>query len=238
MSRADLTSALRAHLNRAVTLRAEIARDPARRLRRAALRQWQSARLTATYADVAANPLYRPATDFFLADLYTTRDLTERDRELGRALPAMVKLMPSAALEPLEVALELDAGTEALDADLAARLPIDRDGKPKLDTETYAAAYRTPADLKPRERQIELLVAVGTALDKVAHGRLLATTIAMMRGPAHAAGFGELQAFLERGLAAFRHMRSAREFLDIVQYRERRILARLYENATDPFQVA
>jgi hypothetical protein len=46
----------------------------------------------------------------------------------------------------------------------------------------------------------------------------------MMRGPARAAGLGELQGFLERGYAAFRAMRGgAGEFVAVVVARERSI---------------
>ena len=103
--------------------------------------------------------------------------------------------------------------------------------------EQYAAAYRATNDREGRTRQIELVVGVGRALDRVAHGRLLTAAVKMMNGPAHAAGFGELHDFLERGLTAFRHMRSAREFLDIVEYRERRILARIWDETPEPFDV-
>lgn len=235
MSHADLTAALKRHLEAAIALREEIARDPLRRARRHALREWQAARLARTYADLARSEQYRNATRFFLSDLYTTRDLSARDRELARALPAMVRLAPAAALEPLELAFELDAVTESLDADLAAHLPEAAPPATQITDADYAAAYRASADRPARERQIALLIAVGQALDKVAHGRVLAVAVAMMRGPAHAAGFGELQEFLERGLAAFRSMRSARTFLDIVRSRELAILDRLFDGAPEPF---
>ena len=46
----------------------------------------------------------------------------------------------------------------------------------------------------------------------------------MMRGPARAAGLGELQGFLERGYAAFQAMRGgAGEFVSLVVARERSI---------------
>ena len=55
--------------------------------------------------------------------------------------------------------------------------------------------------------------------------RFIGAALRMMRGPASAAGLGELQGFLERGYAAFDAMRGgAGEFVSIVVARERSIV--------------
>ena len=53
-----------------------------------------------------------------------------------------------------------------------------------------------------------------------------------MRGPARAAGLGELQIFLETGFDTFRAMNGAQEFLAIVKRREEELAAALF--AADP----
>ena len=50
---------------------------------------------------------------------------------------------------------------------------------------------------------------------------LLRHTLRLMRGPARAAGLGELQRFLESGFDTFKAMGGAREFLSIIAARER-----------------
>jgi hypothetical protein len=75
-----------------------------------------------------------------------------------------------------------------------------------------------------RERQIDLIALLGEALDGLTHIRFIGMTLKLMRPPALLAGLGELQAFLERGYAAFGAMRGgAGEFVSIVVKRERAI---------------
>jgi len=59
--------------------------------------------------------------------------------------------------------------------------------------------------------------------------------VRLARGPAHAAGFGLLQEFLERGLDAFEAMHGAQEFLGTVRTREQRAMERLMAGEADPF---
>ncbi len=42
------------------------------------LNAWQAERLARTYADLRVDPRYKPATEFFLSDLYGPKDFTER----------------------------------------------------------------------------------------------------------------------------------------------------------------
>ena len=87
---------------------------------------------------------------------------------------------------------------------------------------TYAAAYREVGRAEDRERQIDLIAMLGGALERLTHQRFIGAALKMMRGPARAAGLGELQGFLERGHAAFKAMRGgAGEFVSLVVARER-----------------
>ena len=58
-----------------------------------------------------------------------------------------------------------------------------------------------------------------------------------MRGPAKAAGCGELQDFLERGFRAFRQMKDSKHFLDAIQGRETQILDRIHRGTARPFDL-
>ena len=60
-------------------------------------------------------------------------------------------------------------------------------------------------------------------------------TLKLMRGPARLAGLQDLQMFLERGFAAFRHMGGADHFLATITGRETRILNRLFSGHPNPF---
>jgi hypothetical protein len=104
----------------------------------------------------------------------------------------------------------------------------------------------TPADYSrlyphvPRDRrveQIDLIERLAAELDRVVRLPLVLGLIIAMRGPARAAGFAELQAFLERGLRTFRSMGDARHFTRVIVERERRIMDRLYAGESRPFDL-
>lgn len=204
----------------------------------AALRRWQAQRLARTYADLAASERYGPATAFFLSDLYGERDFTQRDLSLERAFPLIVKLLPDVALVPLARAIELHALSAELDHALCKSLEQEPGARSGITEAAYAAAYRRCANRAQRLRQIELLRAVGEPLDKVVAKPLVGRLLKLARKPASVGGFAELQDFLERGYAAFRHMGGAGEFLATIEQREKRILERLFAGAARPFDAA
>jgi hypothetical protein len=187
------------------------------------LKRWQSARLAATYADIASEPRYRDATSFFLDDLYGPKDFSSRDQEMLRILPVMRRMLPASAVETAALAIELEALSEDLDQRLAAALP-----EGPIDEESYGEAYRGSSTLEERERQIDLIVAVGERLDALVRKPFVFTTLKVMRQPARVAGLGDLQDFLERGFQSFRRMDGATEFLAVLRERETRILRCLF----------
>jgi hypothetical protein len=201
------------------------------------LRRWQAQRLARTYADLAADRRYAAATAFFLSDIYGERDFAERDRAVERAYPWMRKTLPKAAFAPIERAMELHDLSVKLDAELCTELLEGLGVKDRITEAAYAEAYRRCDNRAQRLRQIELVVAVGTDLDKVVGKPLLHRMLALSRKPARAAGFGELQEFLERGFDAFRHMDGAAGFLKTIETREKAILERLFAKHPRPFDL-
>jgi len=234
----DPAQLLRAQLDRVRSLREARPADSAATALLPALRRWQSQRLALTYADLAASERYGPATAFFLTDLYGDRDFTERDLSLERAYPFMAKLLPNAALLPVARAIELHALTAELDRALCRALLDDPGAKSGITEAASARAYRRCANRAQRLRQIDILLAVGERLDRVVGKPLLRRLLRLARRPAHASGFAELQDFLERGFAAFKHMAGAGEFLAAIEQREKRILERLFAGSPHPFDLA
>ena len=195
------------------------------------LAAWQTRRLNATYADLAAKPRYARATAFFSCDLYGPGDFSQRDADLARVVPLMTKVLPQGVIATISGAMELSALSRELDRALLAELPP----RATLSVPTYCAAYRALANRDVRERQIELIVAVGRALDRYVNNPLIRSALAAMRQPAHMAGLGALQDFLERGFAAFRGMRGADEFLATVESRELELVNAIFAGDNEPF---
>ena len=204
--------------------RGSIGRDAGLAARGRALAAFQSRRLAGTYSDLRQSPRYRDAVDFFLADLYGPHDLSGRDEQIIRALDKLKRLLPTAALEALVRAFELHVLTMELDTATATELKEPAGP----DAAAYAAAYRAAGRPAERELQIRLVGDIGALLDSVAHRPEVGLAIRLARGPAHAAGYGELQDFLERGYKAFRRMDGASEFLASIDQRERDLMRRLF----------
>lgn len=199
-----------------------------------ALQHFQRERLARTYADLAAQRRYADAVAFFLEELYGGKDMQVRDRQVADALPIMQRTLPSRMQEALADAFRLQALSLELDIVLAQGMA--EEGLETITPADYSRLYpRVPRER--RVEQIELIENLAGELDRVVNLPLVLGLIVAMRGPARAAGFGDLQAFLERGLRAFRTMGSAERFSRVIVDRERRIMERLYAGEPRPFDL-
>ena len=189
---------------------------------RMAVRAFQQQRLAATHADLLASDEYGPAAHFFLTELYSTEDMTQRDADIERVIKILVRFLPDKALSTLAAALEMDALSEHLDGKMVAALRSVQNNKEplKIDATRYQRAYRKVGQPEQRLRQIALTQSIGGALDQLARKPLLRGLLRMMRAPAAAGGVGGLHEFLERGYAAFAHMKGGQAFIESIAKRE------------------
>jgi hypothetical protein len=196
------------------------------------LADWQARRLRMTYADLAADPRYTGAIEFFQEDLYSGADFSRRDADLARVVPVMVKVLPEGVIATVALAMELNALSQELDRVVLSRLPR---ADAQFSVAEYCKAFRRAGNFPLRKRQIRLMYEVGASLDRYVGKPMVRTALAMMRQPARLAGLGALQDFLERGFAAFRGMGGAELFLATVVERESTIVDAIAGGATDPF---
>ena len=201
--------------------------DFARRLQ--ALRAWQSSRLADTYRDLHEDPRYSQAVEFFLSDLYGPQEFVDRNRNLTRALRYLRRALPAAAVNVLQRAVELDVLSTELDHAMVKALPAGA-----ICESTYATAFRAVGIPTARVKQIELTVDLGADLDRIVNRTWLGPLLRAAHAPAHAAGLGPLQDFLERGFDAFREMRGAGRLLDAVKERETDFMHRMLRGADGP----
>jgi len=198
-----------------------------------ALQSFQRHRLADSYADLAAQERYCGAVEFFLDELYGGLHFRERDQQVEQVLPVMLRLLPSHMLDALGDALRLQELSIALDIQLCHAMQAG--GLTDLDERSYGTVYRT-VSRSAREEQLELIRHLGNELCDLVRHRSVLLLIRVMRGPAHAAGFGALQGFLERGLAAFRAMgESGPDFIRAIHERETAVMERLYGCRSEPF---
>jgi hypothetical protein len=201
-----------------------------------AVKAYQHARFMQTYADMLAHPRFGAAARFFLDDLYGPGDFTTRDSQFVRIVPALVRLFPRDIVDTVLALGRLHALSERLDTAMgrcAVGLGRRSEG-PLLSGQGYGECWRQVGGVADREQQIVLMLAVGAALEGYTRKPLLRHSLRLMRGPAQAAGLGELQTFLERGFDTFRAMKGSSEFLDTIARRERAMAAQLFAGEDAP----
>lgn len=190
----------------------------------------QARRFSGTYQDILAGGPYSAAAAFFLDELYSDRDFAERDAQFARIAGAIERFFPSAVVQTAVNLAQLHALTEGLDhamgvawLDSAASVP---------DAGRYVAAWRKVGRRAERDAQLSDVLAIGREMARLTRTPGLRTMLRMMRAPAHAAGLASLQRFLEAGFDTFASMArgdGARAFLGIIEQREARLIADLFE---------
>ncbi|MGQ5523099.1 FFLEELY motif protein [Chitinimonas sp. PSY-7] len=198
------------------------------------LADWQARRLAHSYADLAGSERYGLATTFFLSDIYGPTDFSRRDADSERVVGKMRSLLPKRAMGAIEDAMHLNRLTQMLDNQLLEMLFSEMKVQ-TIDAVHYAEAYRRCDNYVQRCEQIRLVHELGSELDIVVQKPMVQLALRLARGPAHLAGLGELQDFLERGVAAFLHMQGAEYFLNTVRDREMALLDRIYAGGANPF---
>ena len=197
------------------------------------LQRWQQKRLARTFDDLMQQDAYRPAVNFFLTELYGGLDFRERDLEMSKVMPVMRRFLPDKVLYIMSEAFELQAVSLEFDMEMAGYM--DRLDNPDLDMDRYCEVYRACSDKPGRERQVLLIRKLGYDLDRLVNKPLVNTLVRLLRGPAHAAGFGKLQEFLESGLGSFRALRDVQFFNEAIYQREWNSMQNLFAGEAEPF---
>ena len=187
------------------------------------VKRYQQARFAHTYADLLGHPRYAGAARFFLDDLYGPGDFSQRDTQFARIVPALVRLFPAEVVATVASLTALHALSEQLDNEMARHVDVL-----PMTAATYATAWRRTGQPVSRQRQVDLMLDVGRALDLYTRRPLLRHSLRLMRAPARAAGLAALQSFLEGGFETFRAMHGAEEFLTQIANRERTMATSLF----------
>lgn len=225
---------LRTELERYHALRQH--RDPDFRARLHALQAFQARRLQHTHAALVADPQYRDATGLFLDDIYGGIDLMPMAREIERALPLAMRLLPDSVLRTSATALEIMVLLQSVDEALC-ELYFQKHGHAELQLDTYITAVRELGRFDERRRVLLLVRELGHGLDKYVRSRVIFATFRLASRPAHKYGLGALYDFLDRGFRVMRPLGSTHELFDGMARDEEAVLDRLQAGTADPFQL-
>lgn len=194
-----------------------------------AVKAYQQRRFAHTYADMLASPRYRPASQFFLGELYGPGDFHVRDQQFARVVPALTRIFPQDIVRTVAMLAQLHGLSEQLDSAMGEAL----DSEP-VSALAYGAAWQATGQHSKRTEQIALTVQVAGSLDLITQRRWIRSSLRLMRSAAQAAGLGKLQTFLEAGFDAFKAMNGAAEFIAAIEEREQRLAAALFDAKVKP----
>jgi hypothetical protein len=198
---------------------------------------WQAERLKATHADLYQHPGYHTGLEFLLTDLYAPAGMTQRDDNIDRVFPKMVKWLPDNLLDTFAGLVELNLITQRLDLELAELCHSSGLSPSELSSDAYCQIFRSSQQLEQRERQITLVAEVGHQLDRYVRNRTLGWLLSMSRAPAEMAGLSDLHSFLHRGYSAFRKMDDVDLLIDRLVTREKRVMKNILDGHPKPFEL-
>ncbi|NND65483.1 MAG: hypothetical protein HKM24_05915 [Gammaproteobacteria bacterium] len=165
---------------------------------------------------------------FFVDDLYGTKDFGQRDKDFEKVFPLMRSVLPPAAVEVMIESSELHALTQALDGEMAKQFA----GGSSLNAEGYVRLYVDTGMRDERKRQIRSLVSIGRRLEDLVRRPGIGTTIKLANIPAKMLGFGKLHNFIQRGFKAFHQIPPEAKIFNAISLRERFIMEQLFDGAS------
>ncbi|OIP14370.1 MAG: hypothetical protein CO105_15795 [Comamonadaceae bacterium CG_4_9_14_3_um_filter_60_33] len=190
----------------------------------------QAQRFTGTYQDLLQSASYAACANFFLEELYSAKNYAERDAQFARIAGALQRTFPQQVVTTAVALAELHQLTEELDLAMALNWPL----QPSLPREqAYVRAWRAVGRRDDRRWQLDTVQQIGQELGYLTRKPGLLLMLKMMRKPAHMAGLGSLQNFLEAGFVTFaglaRNNGTVSSFLETVKARESAWIARLFD---------
>ena len=199
------------------------------------VKHFQSRRFMCTYADLMRDPTVRPATQFFLDELYSPGDFSARDAQFVRIAGTLQTVFPRPVIHTALTLAQLHTLTEELDHAMSQAWLAQ--GPDTGEALRYASAWRRTGQPERRRQQLAWVMELGHDLTRFTRTPGLRTMLRMMRRPAQAAGMGALQHFLEMGFDTFgalaRKRGAVEGFLDTVRERETRLMDLLFDAPVD-----
>lgn len=196
---------------------------------------FQAQRFRATYADLLDSKDYGPATQFFLNELYSDKDFAQRDVQFAKIAGALQTLFPKQVVQTAVTLAQLHRLTEELDHQMGISF-LSTSSSSTDEVAIYVQAWNTVGRQPDREIQLKTVLSVGLELERLTRTPGLRLMLKMMRRPAHAAGLGALQTFLEAGFDTFAAMSGKQQlvarFLSTIEERESKLIQALFSPGT------
>jgi hypothetical protein len=219
---------LRLYTEKSNAVHAQYLSDPELFRRYERFIDWQVAYSLPFYDEFLHDPETAAAVEFVISDLIGT-GVSARDADLARVVPVMVRLLPARALQALASAMELNYRAISINVDICQALASQIDAGTGIAEREYCAAFRQATSLDECQELIRLTIDLGHSLKRLVRSSALGMTLRGMHHPAHAAGFGAMQDFLEKGYTTFHAIDDVDVFLGRFEVRMSEVFARACE---------
>ncbi|MDH4073117.1 MAG: hypothetical protein OEV41_08440 [Gammaproteobacteria bacterium] len=188
---------------------------------------WQLSYLLTWFRDLHEIEGYGEAIDFIMSDLAGV-GVAGRDRDLERVAPVITATLTERALDTVASAAELN--TRVLEINLAICRNLMADGRlpARIAEHDYRVACRRSSSYDECVGLTHLVADLGETLKALVGVPMIGVTLRAMHRPAHAAGFGALQDFLETGYHTFRQIPDIDHFLEQIRLRMTDVFAHIY----------
>ena len=206
------------------------------------IKAFQAQRFNGTYFDLLHTPQYQPATQFFLEELYSEKDYSQRDAQFSRIAGTLERMFPRQVVQTAVSLAQLHSLTEDLDLAMAQSWlnSSANTTKTAADIDHYIKAWHTVGRRSDRDAQLSGALRVGQELVTLTRTPGLRMALKMMRKPATLAGMAALQRFLESGFDTFAAMTPKKPskngqpegpafFLETVKKREAALIDQLFD---------
>jgi hypothetical protein len=190
--------------------------------------RWQLDYMLPFFSDLLEPEGHAEAVDFIVSDLAGV-GVSERDHDIERAAPVIVRSLPAHPLETAAAAVELNARVLEINLGICRALLVNGELPPTIDERSYFTACQAVSSYDECMDLVRLAVELGETLKRLVRVPLIGGLLRTMRKPAHAAGFGALQEFLETGYLTFRRISDIERFLALLQLRMDQVFRRIYQ---------
>lgn len=199
--------------------------------------RWQLDYMLSFFTELTRVDGYKEAVGFIVSDLAGI-GISERDREIERAAGVIVNTLPLRTLETSAAAIELNARALQVNLAIWRELYVDGELPPEITEAAYVDACRVASSYDECMDLAHLAGEVGATLKTLVRYPVIGGLLRTMRAPAHAAGFGALQEFLETGYRTFRQIPDIDYFLEQLVGRLDDVFRHIYGKPGDEFEHA
>jgi len=234
-NRKTAANRFRKHIRRSNELHVEYLEDSSLLKNYDRFATWQLEYLLPFFSDLYTREGYAEAIDFTMSDLAGI-GISNRDRDLERAAPAITRLLPLGALATLATAAQMNARVLKVNIAICRCLLVGQNLPAHITELDYCIACRKASSFEECAELVHLITGLGRTLQSLVNIPMIGMTLRAMRAPAHAAGFGALQEFLEKGYGTFRQIPDIEHFLGEIETRMIEVFERIYTKPLDQLQ--